>query len=139
MRRLSAVAACVCVLIAVVVSACGFDVQLQDLFLLTRTGQGTKLTLLVNDDGSVSCNGAKTKMLPSAMLITARDLADNLGGDASHNLDLPPRADSIYRYRIKLEQGTIRFSDRDTAHFPNLAQAELFTLQTAQQVCGLPG
>jgi hypothetical protein len=124
---------------ALIVSGCGFDVQLQDLFLLTRTGQGTKLTLLVNDDGSVSCNGGKSKMLSNSMLITARDLADSLGGDASHNLDLRPRPGTIYRYKIKLEQGTIQFSDRDTAHYPNLAQAELFTVEAAQQVCGLQG
>ena len=124
---------------ALVVAGCGFDVQLQDLFLLTRTGQGTKLTLLVNDDGSVSCDGGKSKMLSSSMLITARNLADSLGGDASHNLDLPPRPGTVYRYTIKLEQGTIRFSDRDTAHFPNLAQAELFTVEAAQQVCRLTG
>jgi hypothetical protein len=124
---------------ALVLSGCGFDVQLPDLFLLTRTGPSTKLTLLVNDDGSIRCNGGKPKMLPSAMLITARDLADNLGGDASHNLHLPARPDTIYSYKIKLQQGTIQFSDRDTAHYPNLAQAELFAVQAAQQVCGLPG
>jgi hypothetical protein len=124
---------------ALIVAGCGLDVQLQDLFLLTRTGQGTKLTLLVNDDGSVTCNGRKSKMLSSSMLITARDLAGNLGGDASHNLDLPPRPGTVYRYTIKLEQGTIRFSDRDTARYPNLAEAELFTAEAAQQVCGLPG
>lgn len=134
MKWLGVLAVC-----GLIVAGCGFDVQLQDLFLLTRTGQGTKLTLLVNDDGSVTCNGGKQKMLSSSMLITARDLADNLGGDASHNLDLPPRTGTIYRYRIKLEQGTIQFSDRDTAHYPNLAQAELFTVQAAQQVCGLAG
>jgi hypothetical protein len=133
-RWIATLAAC-----ALVLSGCGLDVQLQDLFLLTRTGQGTKLTLLVNDDGSVTCNGGKQKMLSSSMLITARDLADNLGGDASHNLYLPPRADTIYRYKMKLQQGTIQFSDRDTSHYPNLAQAELFTAQAAQQVCGLAG
>ncbi len=134
MKAVATLAVCL-----LVVSGCGFDVQLADLFLLTRTGQGTKLTLLVNDDGSVTCNGGKQKMLSSSMLITARDLAGNLGGDASHNLDLPARPDAVFRYKIKLEQGTIRFSDRDTAHYPNLAQAQLFTVQVAQQVCGLAG
>ncbi len=132
-------AVCALAVGALILASCGFDVQLADLFLLTRTGQGTKLTLLVNDDGSVSCNGGKQKMLSSAMLITARDLADSLGGDASDNLDLPARPDSVYRYKVKLEQGTIQFSDRDTAHYPNLARVELFAVQTAQQVCGLSG
>ncbi len=40
----------------------------------------------------------------------------------------------MFSYKIKLQQGTIRFSDRDTADHPNLAQAELFAAQAAQQV-----
>jgi hypothetical protein len=38
-----------------------------------------------------------------------------------------------------MQQGTITFSDRDTAHRPYLAQAELFAIDAAQQVCGLSG
>ena len=38
-----------------------------------------------------------------------------------------------------MQQGTITFSDRDTARRPYLAQAELFAIDAAQQVCGLPG
>ena len=121
------------------VTACGLDVQLPDLFLLTRTGQGSKLTLLVNDSGSIRCNGGKTKQLPSSLLITARDLADNLSGDAKRHLRLPLGASATYDFTIRLPQGTIHFSDRDTSRHPHLAQAELFALQTAQQVCGLPG
>jgi hypothetical protein len=123
----------------VAVSGCGLDVELPDLFLLTRTGQGSKLTLLVNDSGSISCNGAKSKQLSSSMLITARDLADNLSGDASRHLDLPARPGSTFDFAIRLQQGTIRFSDADTAHHPYLAQAELFAIQAAQQVCRLSG
>jgi hypothetical protein len=118
---------------------CGLDVQLPDLFLLTRTGQDSKLTLLVNDSGAVHCNGGKQKMLSSSMLIQARALSDSLAADAKHNLHLPIAADSTYSYTIKLQQGTIRFSDRDTAGRKTLAQAELFTIQAAQQVCGLSG
>jgi hypothetical protein len=118
---------------------CGFDVELPDLFLLTRSGQGSRLTLLVNDSGAVHCNGGKQKLLSSSMLIQARDLADNLAADAKRNLHLPVAAGSTYSYTIKLQQGTITFSDRDTAGRKTLAQAELFAIQTAQRVCGLPG
>jgi len=120
-------------------TACGLDVQLPDLFLLTRTGQGSKLTLLVNDSGTIRCNGGKTKQLSSSLLITARDLADNLSGDATRHLDLPSGSSATYDFTIRLQQGTIRFSDRDTARHPYLAQAELFALQAAQQACGLSG
>lgn len=136
-RRAAVVALVIASLL--ILTGCGLDVELPDLFLLTRTGQGTKLTMLVNDSGAITCNGGKQKMLSSSMLITARDLADNLAGDASKNLDLPVGPGSTYTYTIKLQQGTIRFSDRDTGRHQGLAQAELFTIQAAQQACGLSG
>ena len=122
-----------------VLAGCGLDVQLPDLFVITRTGQGGKLTVLVNDSGTLSCNGGKAKMISSSRLITARDLSDNLAKDASANLKLPIGPNSTYAYMIRMQQGTIRFSDRDTARRPYLAQAELFAIDAAQQVCGLSG
>ena len=52
---------------AVFVCGCGLNVELADLFLLTRTGQGSKLTMLVNDSGTIRCNGGKQKTLSSAL------------------------------------------------------------------------
>jgi hypothetical protein len=124
---------------AALLGGCGLDVELPDLFLLTRTGQGSKLTLLVNDSGAVHCNGAKGKMLSSSMLIQARALSGSLASDAKQHLDLPPGPGTVFSYQIKLKQGTIRFSDRDTLHHKALAQAELFAAQAAQQACGLSG
>jgi hypothetical protein len=118
---------------------CGFNVELADLFLVTRTGQGTKLTMLVNDSGAVTCNGGKQRMLSSALLIQARDLSSDLANDGTDHLDLPVKPGTVFSYEIKVEQGTIRFSDRDTLHHPLLAQMELFTAEAAQQACGLAG
>jgi hypothetical protein len=120
-------------------AGCGFDVQSPDLFLLTRTGPGPKLTLLVNDGGTMRCNGGAAHAISGTRLIAARDLADNLAGDAGHDLVLPAVPGSVYAFRVRLQQGTIAFSDRDTAGHPNLAQLELFATQAAQQVCGLSG
>jgi hypothetical protein len=122
-----------------VLAGCGLDVQAPDLFVLTRTGQGNTLTLLVNDSGTISCNRGKARTISSARLITARDLSDNLAKDASSNLRLPIGPGSTYTYKIRMQKGTITFSDRDTARRPYLAQAELFAIDAAQQVCGLPG
>jgi len=117
-----------------------FDVASPDLFLLTRTGPGSTLTLLINDSGTIRCDGGKAKPISNARLIQARDLTDNLGTDATARLTIPPETGSVYYYRIKLQQGTVSFPDRaaDSRH-PNLAQAELFAIQAAQQACGLAG
>jgi hypothetical protein len=119
---------------AVLVSGC-FDVQSADLFLLTRTGQGSTLTMLINDGGTIRCDGGKAKPLSNTALITARDLSDNLATDAQNKLTIPNAPGSVYYYRIRLQQGTISFPDRASATRKVLAQAELFAAQTAQQEC----
>ena len=125
--------------LSAVATGCGLNVQLADLFLLVRTGQGTKLTLVVNDSGTIRCNGAKAKPISDPLLIQARDLAGSLTTDASAKLSLPAGPGTVFSYRISLQQGTIRFSDRDTKGHSELAQAELFAAQAAQQACGLSG
>jgi hypothetical protein len=128
-------------LLAGALGGCGLNEQAPDLFLLTRAGQGRKLTLLVNDGGTIRCNGAAPKSLPDPLLLQARDLAGGLGGDAQDNLRLPPEPGSVYRYTIRLQQGTISFPDSAAASgkYPRLAQAEQFAVQAAQQGCGLSG
>jgi hypothetical protein len=137
MRRVLAAAA-LGAAVAVLVAGC-FDVQSADLFLLTRTGQGPKLTLLVNDGGTIRCDGGKAKPVSNTTLITARDLADNLATDAQNKLTIPNAPGSVYYYRIRLQGGTISFPDKASATRNTLAQAELFAAQTAQRDCGLSG
>jgi hypothetical protein len=120
-------------------AGCGEDIQSPDLFVLTRTGEGAKLTLLVNYDGTIRCNGGRTRQLPDPLLLEARDLSDALNGDATTHLKIAIPANSVYRYSIELANGTITFPDTAGRGHPNLAQAELFTIQAAQQGCGLPG
>jgi hypothetical protein len=116
-----------------------FDVRSPDLFVLTRTGQGSKLTLLVNDGGTIRCNGGKAKPVSDTTLIAARDLADNLANDAQDKLTIPPKPGSVYYFRIRLEQGTVAFPDRAASGRKTLAQAALFATQAAQRDCGLSG
>lgn len=123
---------------AMLLAGC-FDVQSADLFLLTRTGQGSKLTLLVSDGGTIRCNGGKAKSISNTALITARDLSENLATDAQNKLTIPQAPGSVYYYRIRLQQGTIAFPDRASATHHLLGQAELFAAQAAQRECGLSG
>ncbi|HEX3979337.1 MAG TPA: hypothetical protein VHW96_23905, partial [Solirubrobacteraceae bacterium] len=81
MTRARALAgAALAAVVAVLLAGC-FDVQSADLFLLTRTGQGRTLTLLVNDGGTIRCDGGKAKAVSNSTLISARDLSDNLSTD----------------------------------------------------------
>jgi hypothetical protein len=117
-------------------AGCGLNVQSPDLFLLTRTAQGKTLTMLVNDGGTISCDGAKAKQLADTLLIQARDLASDLDRDAKAKLQIPRAPNSVALYTIKLQNGTISFPDTAADKRHELAEAELFALQAGQQACG---
>jgi hypothetical protein len=121
----------------VLLAACGANVQSPDLFLLTRTGQGKRLTLLVNDSGTISCNAQKPKPIPDQLLLQARDLASSLDQDAKAKLRMNSGSQSVFSYTVKLQDGTISFPDTAGGSHKEIAQAELFTLQAAQNACGL--
>lgn len=123
---------------ALALAGCGLDVQSPDLFLLTRTGPGGRLTLLVNDSGTISCDGRRAQSLPDPLLLQARDLATSLDNDAQAGMHIAASADTVYRYSVRLQDGTITFPDTAGAHHQELAQAELFALQAAQNPCKVP-
>ncbi len=122
-------------LVALVVAGCGLNVASPDLFVLTRTGEGATLTLLVNDGGTVRCNGGQAHSLPDPQLLAARDLAGALDNDVKQHRRFPARPGSVYRYSVKLQDGTLSFPDTAAAGHPELAQAEQFALQVAENTC----
>jgi hypothetical protein len=130
---------CAVILLCAGVAGCGFDVQSPDLFVLTRTGQSGKLTMLVNDSGTIRCNGGAAKQLPDPLLLQARDLATSLDNDAKSDLRIPAPANSVYAYTITLQDGTVSFPDTAGASHSELAQAEQFALTAAQSACGIGG
>jgi hypothetical protein len=137
-RRMICAVASVATL-AVALSGCGLNQESPDLFLLTRTGQGPKLTLLPNDSGTIRCDGGKARALPDSLLIAGRDLAQDLDKDARHGLTIRPSPGTVFYYRIKLEHGTISFPDSAARSRQELSRATLFAAQAAQRACGLAG
>lgn len=117
---------------------CGLSVASPDLFVLTRTGHGAHLTLLVNDGGTIRCNGAASKPIPDSLLLSARNLVTRLTPDAQRNLTVAPGRGSVYSFKVKLSGGTVTFGDTAAGQHAELAQAELFALQAAHGPCGLP-
>lgn len=125
--------------VAVALSGCGLSVNLGDVFQIVRTGPSGRLSVVVNQSGFLSCDGAKQKAISNAMLITARDLGVDLGNDATRSLTIRRRPGTVDYFTIRMQQGTISFPDTAARTHPVLARAELFLLQSAQQVCGLSG
>jgi len=123
---------------ALALAGCG--AAYPDVFLLTRSGSlpGARLTLLVNDGGTVRCNGGAERQLPPRLLLDARRIAEDLSEQAHDDLTLPAPPDSVLRYRLRTEEGTVTFSDVDAVRRPELAPVIVFARWVAQDVCGLP-
>jgi hypothetical protein len=132
MRGAAALVASVAVL-----AGCGLNVQSADLFQVTRVGQGQKLSLLVNDSGTIACNGGKPKSLPNRLLLQARDLATDLNSDAKKKLRYPVSPRSVFSYTVKVQNGTFTFPDTAAGTRKELARLELFVVQAAADPCGI--
>ena len=125
----------VVIALAALLAGCGLQVQAADLFLVTRTGQGQKISLLVNDDGTISCNGGKARQLPDPLLLQARDLSIALNKDVK--LRFARGAGSVFTYTVKVQNGTFTFPDTAASARKELAQLELFVVQAAADPCGV--
>jgi hypothetical protein len=125
--------------VATLAAGCG-GVNASDLFIVERTGSGAgaRLTLLVNEEGGVRCNGSKTLKLSDPQIVQARAIQEDMQSPAGQHLTLPPRSGSVLSYYLRDENGTVRFSDNSVRQPAVFRQLALFVLQTAQQVCHLP-
>lgn len=110
-----------------------------DLFEVVRSGadRNANVRLLVSDGGSVRCNRRAAVPLDVDRLLTARQLARDLQGQAALGLELPRGRGSILSYRVRLESGTIAFSDRSRGIPPSFNRLAAFTADVAERVCKL--
>jgi hypothetical protein len=122
--------------LVLLLAACGQ--QAPDLFVVNRSGQGrnAKLTMVVSDDGTVTCNG-RSHELPAKSLLQARALVREMGASAKLALDLPPRPGSVLAYKVRMQAGTIVFADTSRPIPIPLIRLEQFTKDVSEDVCGL--
>jgi hypothetical protein len=125
---------------AVLGSGCGGNVEAADLFIVTRSGSGphAALTLLVNEEGVVHCNGRQAGKLSDKQIVKARGITEDLEKPASRHLSLPARPGSVLSYRVRDANGTVSFADNSAGQPKVLRELALFVLQSSQQVCKLP-
>ena len=110
-----------------------------DVFDITRTGKdrNANVRLLVSDGGSVRCNQRKPVQLDAKRLLAARELARDLESQAALALELPPGRGTILTYHVRLEGGTIGFSDSSRGIPPTFNRLAAFTADVAERVCKL--
>jgi hypothetical protein len=109
-----------------------------DLFVVDRSGpdRNANLELLVNDGGSVRCDGRK-HALDADRLLTARQLERDLEPQAKLAIVLPPGPGTDLSYKVRMEAGTIVFSDRSRGIPPTFQRLAAFTKDVAERVCGI--
>ncbi len=143
-RRTTILLLCVLLGASALLAGCG-GISAPDLFIVKRTGSGAhaQLTLLVNEEGGVRCNGIGTSAghklkLSDPALVEARAIQEDLEEPSADHVSLAPGAKSVLSYYVRDEHGYVRFSD-DSAGQPKVfRRLALFVLQTAQRVCRLP-
>jgi hypothetical protein len=118
-------------------AGCGGEAR--DLFLVQRSGSipGARLSLRVTDDGRASCNRRALVDVSSAQLIDAREAERDLEPLAERGVRLPPGPGSILRYSVRLEAGTVRFSDTSPRQPPVFFRVAALTRRIARGPCGL--
>jgi hypothetical protein len=123
-------------LAAIVLTGCG--TASPDLFEVRRTGEdrAANLTMVVNDGGRVTCNGASHE-LDADRLLRARGLARSLAQPAEVGLELPPGPRANLSYRVRLEAGSVSFSDTSRGNPQAFNQLAAFTKDVAERVCGI--
>jgi hypothetical protein len=125
-------------LLAAVLLLAGCGTPSPDLFLVKRTGPdpAANLTMLVSDGGTVTCNG-KNHTLDADRLLRARELARDLSKQAELGLELPRGPHANLSYRVRLEAGTVAFSDTSRGNPKSFYELAAFTKDVSERVCGI--
>jgi hypothetical protein len=123
-------------LAAVALAGCGSPPP--DLFVVERSGPdpAANLTMRVSDGGSVFCNG-KEHPLDAKRLLQARQLARDLAKQAEVGLELPPGPRSNLSYKVRLEAGSVAFSDTSKSNPGDFFRLAAFTKDVSEDVCGI--
>ena len=120
----------------VLVGGCGGPAG--DLFEVQRSGsdKAANVTLVVSDDGYVTCDGAK-KELPPDLLLRARQLTRDMSVQAELNLTLPAGPGTVLSYKARMAAGSIAFSDTSRPLPQSFTELTVYTKDVAEQVCGI--
>ena len=126
------------VVLALALAAAGCGSPPPDLFEVKRSGEdrNANVDVVVNDGGSVTCNG-KEHRLDADLLLRARQVLRDLEPQAELHLELPPGPRSQLRYAARMEAGTVSFADTSRGNPKSFLALAAFTKDVTEDVCGL--
>lgn len=108
-----------------------------DLFEVSRTGEdaNANVLLVVSDAGTVRCNNRAERPLGGQRVLTARQLARDLEKQAALDIVLEPGKGSTLRYRVRMESGSVAFSDTSAGRPGSFDRLVAFTADVTENVC----
>lgn len=124
---------------ALLVWGCGGTQRTSDIFVIKRTGSiaGANLTLLVSDDGTVTCNGGPRRPIDGSLLIEARGLSEDFAADIGRPAAGDPPINSIYRFTVQSGAGSASWTDGSLGLPQSFLKISQFTRKVAKGACGL--
>lgn len=93
--------------------------------------------MVVGDGGDVRCNGGTPRPIGAKRLLDARQLARDLSPQAALAIELPPEKTSTLRYRVRLQSGTLAFSDTSRGRPETFDRLVAFSTSVIETVCKL--
>ena len=123
-------------LLALAVLAAGCGTPPPDLFEVKRSGEdrNANVDIVVNDGGSVTCNG-KEHPLDADRLLTARQLQRDLAKQAELGIQLPQGANGELAYKVRMEAGSLTFGDESAQIPKTFLRLAAFTADVTEHVC----
>lgn len=125
-------------LCALLLCGCGGNGVLSaDLFEVKRTGSvpGAQLTLVINEDGTVRCDGGRPLPISDPQLVLARGVQEELKEAVSNHVDLPPRNGSVLSYYLRDGEGYLRFSDNSAGQSKTMHELQALVLEVGREIC----
>jgi hypothetical protein len=118
-------------------TGCGGGILSPDVFVVQRSGSvaGASLTLVVNDGGTVRCDGGPPLPVSDSQLVQARGIQEELKEAASMHLSLPAKPGSVLGYYLRDQDGTVRFSDNSGGQSKIMRELQAFVLEVGREVC----
>ena len=123
---------------ALLVALAGCGTASPDLFEVKRSGadRNANVTMVVNDGGHVTCNGSE-HALDADRLLRARELSRQLAEQAELGVELPPGEGANLSYKVRMEAGTVSFSDTSRGNPQAFLQLAAFTKDVTERVCDI--
>ena len=123
--------------LALALGGCGQPAP--DLFAVERSGAdaAARLTLVVSDGGTVTCNGGEPRAVDADRLLAAREIARRLQEPTALGLELDPGRDPVLSYRVRSAGGAVAFTDTSPQRPRVFDQVAAFTHDIAEDVCGI--